>query len=159
VPFLFWYGRSQYQSSWKRKHRKYIDEQEVARVTGRALSTLRNERFNRRGIPYYKVGRSVRYSLQDGDQLHGSSQGPDGRRSPMGKSGPRKKRRESHGNSNTANQERAVMPDKKKETKIILKPLISLCHSIELCTSIIVKQKNLTINLSERSNNNERKFS
>ena len=47
------------------KTQKYIDEQEVARVTGRALSTLRNERFNRRGIPYYKVGRSVRYSLQD----------------------------------------------------------------------------------------------
>ena len=44
---------------------KYIDEQEVAGITGRALSTLRNERFNRRGIPYYKVGRSVRYSLGD----------------------------------------------------------------------------------------------
>jgi hypothetical protein len=44
---------------------RYIDEQEVARITGRALSTLRNERFQRRGIPYYKVGRSVRYSLGD----------------------------------------------------------------------------------------------
>jgi hypothetical protein len=44
---------------------RYIDEQEVARISGRALSTLRNERFNRRGIPYYKVGRSVRYNLQD----------------------------------------------------------------------------------------------
>ncbi|MCU0614015.1 MAG: helix-turn-helix domain-containing protein [Desulfobacterales bacterium] len=44
---------------------KYIDEQEVAQITGRALSTLRNERFNQRGIPYYKVGRSVRYSLQE----------------------------------------------------------------------------------------------
>jgi hypothetical protein len=44
---------------------KYIDEQEVAKITGRALSTLRNERFNRCGIPYYKIGRSVRYSLQD----------------------------------------------------------------------------------------------
>jgi hypothetical protein len=44
---------------------KYIDEQEVAGITGRALSTLRNERFNRRGIPYYKVGRSVRYKLED----------------------------------------------------------------------------------------------
>jgi hypothetical protein len=43
----------------------YINEHEVARITGRALSTLRNERFNRRGIPYYKVGRSVRYSLGD----------------------------------------------------------------------------------------------
>jgi hypothetical protein len=47
------------------EHPKYIDEQEVARITGRALSTLRNERFNHRGIPYYKVGRSVRYSLGD----------------------------------------------------------------------------------------------
>jgi hypothetical protein len=44
---------------------KYIDEQEVTKITGRALSTLRNERFNRRGIPYYKVGRSVRYKLED----------------------------------------------------------------------------------------------
>lgn len=43
----------------------YINEHEVARITGRALSTLRNERFNRRGIPYFKVGRSVRYSLQE----------------------------------------------------------------------------------------------
>ncbi|MCU0613541.1 MAG: helix-turn-helix domain-containing protein [Desulfobacterales bacterium] len=44
---------------------KYIDEQEVARITGRALSTLRNERFQRRGIQYYKIGRSVRYRLGD----------------------------------------------------------------------------------------------
>jgi hypothetical protein len=63
----------------------YINEHEVARITGRALSTLRNERFNRRGIPYYKVGRSVRYSLenvidfmearrvQTGDGLNGKS--------------------------------------------------------------------------------------
>ena len=46
----------------------YIDEKEVARITGRALSTLRNERFNRRGIPYYKVPpgrRSVKYKLED----------------------------------------------------------------------------------------------
>jgi hypothetical protein len=44
---------------------RYIEEQAVARITGRALSTLRNERFQRRGIPYYKVGRSVRYRLGD----------------------------------------------------------------------------------------------
>jgi hypothetical protein len=44
---------------------RYIDEQEVARITGRALSTLRNERFQRRGIQYYKIGRSVRYCLAD----------------------------------------------------------------------------------------------
>ena len=46
---------------------RYIDEKEVARITGRALSTLRNERFNRRGIPYLKIGggRSIRYRLDD----------------------------------------------------------------------------------------------
>jgi phage terminase Nu1 subunit (DNA packaging protein) len=44
---------------------KYVTEVQVAEITGRALSTLRNERFCRRGIPYVKIGRSVRYNLQD----------------------------------------------------------------------------------------------
>jgi hypothetical protein len=44
---------------------KYLTELQVADITGRALSTLRNERFCRRGIPYVKIGRSVRYNLQD----------------------------------------------------------------------------------------------
>jgi predicted DNA-binding transcriptional regulator AlpA len=43
----------------------YLHEQKVSEITGRALSTLRNERFNRKGIPYIKVGRSVRYSHED----------------------------------------------------------------------------------------------
>jgi len=43
----------------------YIDEKEVSRITGRALATLRNDRHNRRGIPYYKIGRSVRYLLTE----------------------------------------------------------------------------------------------
>lgn len=43
----------------------YITEREVSRMTSRALSTLRNDRFNGRGIPYCKVGRSVRYSRDD----------------------------------------------------------------------------------------------
>jgi hypothetical protein len=43
----------------------YLPEKEVSRITGRAMSTLRNERFNRKGIPYVKVGRSVRYSHED----------------------------------------------------------------------------------------------
>ena len=43
----------------------YVDEREVSRRTGRALSTLRNDRHQGRGIPYCKVGRSVRYSLED----------------------------------------------------------------------------------------------
>jgi predicted DNA-binding transcriptional regulator AlpA len=44
---------------------KYIDEREVAKITGFALSTLRNNRFKGEGISYVKVGRSVRYNLED----------------------------------------------------------------------------------------------
>jgi hypothetical protein len=44
---------------------KYLTEVQVAEIMSRALSTLRNDRFNRRGLPYIKVGRSVRYSLND----------------------------------------------------------------------------------------------
>ena len=43
----------------------YLTEKEVSLFTGRALSTLRNERFLRKGIPYVKVGRSVRYSRDE----------------------------------------------------------------------------------------------
>lgn len=45
--------------------KKYINERQVAEITGRALSTLRNERARNEGIQYIKVGRSVRYDLQD----------------------------------------------------------------------------------------------
>ncbi len=44
---------------------KYLNERIVANITGRALPTLRNDRHLRRGIPYSKVGRSVRYCLED----------------------------------------------------------------------------------------------
>ena len=44
---------------------EYIDEREVKRIAKRALPTLRNDRFNKRGIPYVKLGRSVRYRLAD----------------------------------------------------------------------------------------------
>jgi hypothetical protein len=44
----------------------YLGEREVASLTARAVSTLRNDRHCRRGIPYLKIaGRSVRYKLQD----------------------------------------------------------------------------------------------
>ena len=46
-------------------HKRYIDEKEVARITGRGLQTLRNDRHCGRGLPYIKMGRSVRYSLED----------------------------------------------------------------------------------------------
>lgn len=44
----------------------YLNEKEVAAITGRAVSTLRNERFMRKGLPYLKVGgRSIRYKTED----------------------------------------------------------------------------------------------
>jgi len=44
----------------------YLNEKEVAALTGRAVSTLRNERFMRRGLPYLKIaGRSIRYRTGD----------------------------------------------------------------------------------------------
>lgn len=40
----------------------YLNEFEVSSITGRAVSTLRNDRFLRRGIPYLKISkRSIRY--------------------------------------------------------------------------------------------------
>jgi len=41
--------------------REYLNEKEVAQLTGRALSTLRNERHLGKGFPWIKIGRSVRY--------------------------------------------------------------------------------------------------
>jgi len=43
----------------------YLNEKEVAELTGKAVSTLRNERFLRKGIPYLKIGRSIRYRFPD----------------------------------------------------------------------------------------------
>jgi hypothetical protein len=43
----------------------WIDEKQVSEITGRAIQTLRNDRFHGRGIRYYKIGRSVRYKLTD----------------------------------------------------------------------------------------------
>jgi hypothetical protein len=43
----------------------YLTEKEAAAMSRKALSTLRNDRFHRRGLPYIKVGRSVRYDLDD----------------------------------------------------------------------------------------------
>jgi predicted DNA-binding transcriptional regulator AlpA len=47
------------------QQQRYINEKEVARITGRGLQTLRNDRHRGRGLPYIKMGRSVRYSLED----------------------------------------------------------------------------------------------
>lgn len=48
------------------RKRPYLNEKEVAALTGRSVHTLRNERHLRRGIPYCKISiRSIRYRNQD----------------------------------------------------------------------------------------------
>lgn len=44
---------------------RYLTEKQVSRIIGLSLSTLRNNRSMRTGINYHKIGRSVRYALQD----------------------------------------------------------------------------------------------
>jgi len=44
---------------------RYLTEKQVSKLTGIALSTLRNSRSKGKGIAYIKTGRSVRYSLKD----------------------------------------------------------------------------------------------
>lgn len=44
---------------------KYLNEKEVAVLTGLALPTLRNHRSKGCGLPYIKIGKAVRYSFQD----------------------------------------------------------------------------------------------
>ena len=43
----------------------YLTEKDVAKITSISLATLRNDRFLGRGIPYSKIGKSVRYSQSD----------------------------------------------------------------------------------------------
>lgn len=42
-----------------------IDEKQLAEITGKALQTIRNDRCKKKGVPYIKLGRSIRYSLSD----------------------------------------------------------------------------------------------
>ena len=44
---------------------RWINEKEVANITGIAVQTLRNWRFQQTGPPYCKLGRMVRYSVDD----------------------------------------------------------------------------------------------
>ena len=44
----------------------FLNEFEVSAITGRAVSTLRNDRHLRRGLPYLRVSkRSIRYRTPD----------------------------------------------------------------------------------------------
>ena len=43
----------------------FMTEREVAQFLNRSVRTLRNDRWLGRGIPYVKVGRTVRYRFAD----------------------------------------------------------------------------------------------
>jgi predicted DNA-binding transcriptional regulator AlpA len=44
---------------------RLLDEHQVASLTNISVQTLRNHRCTRRGLPYLKLGRSIRYPLSD----------------------------------------------------------------------------------------------
>ena len=46
-------------------HNIWLTERQVAEMTGISRSTLQKNRFYQKGIPYSKVGASVRYALAD----------------------------------------------------------------------------------------------
>lgn len=43
----------------------YLTEKEAAKITGQSVHTLRNQRFQKQGLPYHKVGHLVRYELSE----------------------------------------------------------------------------------------------
>jgi excisionase family DNA binding protein len=45
--------------------RKLLSPKDVAQLTGLSVETLAQWRSQKRGIPYLKVGRAVRYDLSD----------------------------------------------------------------------------------------------
>ncbi len=46
-------------------NKRYLNEKQVAELTSLSLAKLRNDRLYNRGIPYIKLNKSVRYSLED----------------------------------------------------------------------------------------------
>jgi predicted DNA-binding transcriptional regulator AlpA len=44
---------------------RYISEKAVVELTGIPRSTLQKDRHYRRGLPYIKLGKLVRYNVQD----------------------------------------------------------------------------------------------
>ncbi len=48
-----------------KQEKQYLNEKEVCEFTGISLSSLRNNRHLCKGLPYIKLGKSVRYDLRD----------------------------------------------------------------------------------------------
>ena len=49
--------------SKKNQSKQYLKDVEVAEIIGRSVGTLRNDRFQGRGVPYTRIGRSIFYDL------------------------------------------------------------------------------------------------
>lgn len=47
------------------EERMYLNEKQVSEFTGISLSSLRNHRHQCKGLPYIKLGKSVRYDIRD----------------------------------------------------------------------------------------------
>jgi hypothetical protein len=45
--------------------KQVINEHEAAKVLGKSVQTLRNDRCSRKGAPYIKLGRLVKYRVGD----------------------------------------------------------------------------------------------
>ena len=45
--------------------KRYLNEREVAMITGLSVSMLQKMRMHCMGLPYVKIGKSVRYRLED----------------------------------------------------------------------------------------------
>jgi hypothetical protein len=43
----------------------YLNEKKVAKMLNLSVSTLRMDRHYNKGLPYYKIGKSVRYNIND----------------------------------------------------------------------------------------------
>lgn len=44
---------------------RYLSEKAVSEMTGVPVKSLQQNRFHRKGLPYVKFGKLVRYDLQD----------------------------------------------------------------------------------------------
>jgi hypothetical protein len=44
---------------------RYLSERKVAEITGLSVQKLQQDRHYRRGIPYCKIGRTIRYPERD----------------------------------------------------------------------------------------------
>lgn len=53
------------ENSGIQQAKKFITEKSVSALTGLSLSTLRKDRFYGKRLPFYKIGKSVRYALDD----------------------------------------------------------------------------------------------